>query len=63
MSDEILYAIAFTMLPGFNERQRKNMIEHYGSALSIYKQREKKNEAFARLNLVQKNNLLSNFLN
>jgi DNA processing protein len=58
MSDEILYAIAFTMLPGFNERQRKNMIEHYGSALSIYKQREKKNEAFARLNLVQKNILL-----
>ena len=52
MSEEILYTIAFTMLPGFNERQRKNMIEYYGSALSIYKQREKKNEAFVRLNLV-----------
>jgi hypothetical protein len=58
MSDEILYTIAFTMLPGFNERQRKKMIEHYGSALSIYKQREKKNEAFSSINLVQKNILL-----
>ena len=58
MSDEILYAIAFTMLPGFNERQRKNMLEHYGSGLSIYKQREKKNYAFTNLNLVQKNILL-----
>ena len=55
MTDEILYTIAFTMLPSLNERQRKNMIEHYGSALAIYKQREKKNEAFARLNHVQKN--------
>ena len=58
MSEEILYAIAFTMLPGFNERQRKNIIEHYGSALAIYQQREKKNEAFASINLVQKNILL-----
>ena len=46
------------MLPGFNERQRKNLIEHYGSALAIYQQREKKNVAFASINLVQKNILL-----
>lgn len=58
MSDEILYAIAFTMLPSFNERQRKNIFEFYGSAMAIYKQREKKNEAFANINLVQKNILL-----
>jgi DNA processing protein len=58
MSEEILYTIAFTMLPGFNERQRKNIFESYGSALAIYQQREKKNEAFASINLVQKNILL-----
>jgi hypothetical protein len=47
MSEEILYAIAFTMLPGFNERQRKNIFENYGSALAIYKQREKKTKPLA----------------
>jgi DNA processing protein len=58
MTEEILYAIAFTMLPSFNERQRKNMIEHYGSAMAIYQEREKKNDAFISINLVQKNILL-----
>ncbi|NBT08200.1 MAG: DNA-protecting protein DprA [Chitinophagia bacterium] len=58
MTEEILYAIAFTMLSSFNERQRKNIFEFYGSALAIYKQRENKNSAFSNLELVQKNILL-----
>lgn len=61
MYDEIIYTIAFTMLPGLNDIQRKKIFEFYGSALSVYKQREQQNFAFYtfyHLNSVQKNNLL-----
>lgn len=59
MSEEILYTIAFTMLPGLNDMQRKNIFEKYGSALAIYKERDKQSFAFPHLNLLQKNTLLA----
>ena len=61
MSDEMLYTIAFTMLTGLNDIQRKNIFEWYGSALLIYKERDKKNFAFSQLTTLQKNSLINKF--
>ena len=59
MTDENLYAIAFTMLPGFNDIQRKSVFEFYGSGIAIYNERQKQKNAFVEVNFVQKNSLLS----
>jgi DNA processing protein len=59
MSDEMLYTIAFTMLPGLNDVQRKNIFEWYGSVLIIYKERDKKNFTFSQLTTLQKNSLMA----
>jgi DNA processing protein len=55
MSDEILHTIALSMLVGINDKEKKYILEWYGSASAVFKEREKKQNGFRGLNLIQIN--------
>lgn len=58
MSNELLYTIAFTLLQGFNDTQRKQILIAYGSATELFNERKKGQDAFASFNLLHKNILM-----
>ncbi len=58
MTNELLYTIAFTLLQGFNDAQRKQILLAYGSATDLFMERKKGQEAFSSFNLLHKNILM-----
>ena len=58
MTDELFYTIAFSLLPGFNNKNRKLILENFGSAIAIFEERKKAQHAFPSFNLLHKNILL-----
>jgi hypothetical protein len=40
MTDELFYTIAFSLLPGFNNKNRKVILETFGSATSVFEERK-----------------------
>lgn len=59
MNHELLLNIAFTQLSFFNCKQRKLLLEIFGSATSLYEEREKGKEAYPFLDTVARNVLLA----
>lgn len=59
MTDELFYTIAFSFLPGLQRRNRKILLEAYGSATSIYEERKKGADAFPLLDAFHKQLLMS----
>ena len=61
--EEILYTIAFSMLPGMGEVQKNKMLHYYQAASNIYKYRKKDNsdwplkEAEAELKFIEKHDI------
>ncbi len=58
MTDELFYTIAFSLLPGFNNTNRKIILESFGSATAVFEERKKAQHAFPIFDLVHKNILL-----
>ena len=54
MNDPLLYAIAFAHLYGINAYERCALINTYGSAIAIYKERQKTSTAFLELELLSR---------
>lgn len=59
MTDELLYTIAFTCIPGFKDIERKAILQAYGSATALYAERKKGAQAFTAFNFLQKTSLLA----
>ena len=55
MTDELFYTIAFSLLPSFNNKNRKIILEKFGSASAIYEERKKGQHAFPLFDLLHKN--------
>jgi DNA processing protein len=59
MNPSLLYAIAFSQLPGINLYERKKLIHVFGSAMSIYNACKQGGEALMELELKSVESLLS----
>ena len=58
MTDELFYTIAFSLLPSFNNKNRKIILDVFGSASAIYEERKRGAHAFPMFDLLHKNILI-----